>query len=396
MGRYPTATTEAIKKLLKKDPNMSYGKIANHFGVSRQAISQRMQKAKLRAKKPKILYNIDKDEIAKWIINNPDKSYVEGAKVFGCSDTAFAHMARNLGFKRVQNIRINKEKIIEIYKENPDLKMTQIAEKAGCAPMAVSNVLEEAGLREKIKQKIQDKEFKKYLKKHPKATAKEMAEVFGVTEYAIAKAKHRILYGPDKSTRNKDSKTKERADEKEILRLRDENPDWTVRQIAETAGFCLGSIGRILRKYKRQRGHKRMFDRDKMIAEFRKGKTMRELASKFGVSVNGIRAALCKEKLWIPKESGRITKEELKEFFKTCKSKQKTAEAAKHFGVTIPAISYLKKKYAMCKKKKYVPAKEVERLLLKGATIKQVAEVLECSVGTVYIVKRKMREKNNI
>ncbi len=338
---------KTLRQMVEKNPDITEGALAKHFGATRQAVSQRLHRLKIRTTRiPVVRYNLDDEEVRDWFEKNPQESYQEGSKRFKCSATALAYKAKRLGFDKDSSV--DKKRIEEVYKKNPEIQMTELAEAAGCSPGSASKVLAAAGLREKRKQRIDKKELAKLIKITPKLKNKELAEHFGTTVFAISKAKEALKKGP-----NKNKKTRgcgHRADDDSIAKIIQENPDSTLVNISKLTGFCLGTIGRIARKYKLQKGHKTCFDHDKACEEYEAGKPVKEIAKDMQVSEAAVRAIFYKRNIPTNRHHKSPPKEKLERYFQ--RKTAKNAEAAKHFGVSVSLILKLKTKYGIRKQNK--------------------------------------------
>ncbi len=279
---------ERLVEELRKNPDISYVELGKMFGCSKQAVYELCSRMGLARERHQIS-GIPESEMLSCIKNNPDKTYNEIAKILNVNACVIRRCALKAGISRAANVRKKIKQLLNYAKKQPGLMICEYADKFGLSDCCVSDLLAKHGLREKLVSHIDKKGLIKAIKKDPDRSRASLANEFHCSESTVSKVRAQFKY--PKKTKTKKT-TYPRIQWVEIEKALDENPTISVVSLSERFGIAVSTVSRFLRKNNRKRGHlKKVSDKD-VQALVDKGIPVKEIASVFGVCVNTIRNAM--------------------------------------------------------------------------------------------------------
>ena len=279
---------ERLVEELRKNPDISYVELGKMFGCSKQAVYELCSRMGLARERHQIS-GIPESEMLSCIQNNPDKTYNEIAEILNVNECVIRRCALKAGISRAANTREKIKQLLDYAKENPNLMICEYADKFGLSDCFVSDLLAKHGLREKIVSHIDKKGLIKAIKKEPDRSRASLANEFHCSESTVSKVRKQLKY--PKKTKTKKT-TYPRIQWGEIEKALDENPTISVVALAENFGIAVSTVSRFLRKNNRKRGHLKKVSDEDVQALLDKGTPVKEIASAFGVCVNTIRNSI--------------------------------------------------------------------------------------------------------
>jgi alkylated DNA nucleotide flippase Atl1 len=194
-----------------------------------------------------------KQRIIETLKNDPTKSYVEVAEMFGCSGPTVGAIAANAGLVRTVGLNLSSaeareiaernQRVLDAIRDNPSLTYKQIGKLAGCSADMVRHVVKKNGLparrsllpRQRIIDALQD----------PTKTYSEIGEMVNCSQKAVrgvAEATNAVPRVFSSITEKRFAEIKQRVQDA----IRD-NPSLTYKQLAELIGCTYENFNRIVR-----------------------------------------------------------------------------------------------------------------------------------------------------
>jgi superfamily II DNA or RNA helicase len=309
-------TPETKQRIINalQDPTKTYSEVARSFGVS---ITPIRALAKLQGVPPRAFFRGNcsnrltpetKQQIIDTLKDDPTKSYVEVAEMFGCGNTTVGAIAAKAGLVRTVSLNLSSAKAKEIaerdqrvsdaIRDNPALTYKQIGKLVGCSADLVRQVVKRNRLparrsflpKQRIIDALQD----------PTKTYSEIGEMLGCSQRAVrgvAEATNAVPRAFSSITEKRFAELKQRAQDA----IRD-NPNMTYKQVAALIGCTYENFNRVVRmlppEFSRQRPNRP--DISAILAWLKKnydGSNAKAVAERFGVGVSTIRSLIVKHGL---------------------------------------------------------------------------------------------------
>lgn len=188
-------TKEELENLIKENPHLTKKEISEHFGTSTATIYLLVKehnidyRTKTRGKgKPTIL----KEDLESFIKENPDSNIEQIAEHFRAYNSKITSLIReyNIDYqKKARRKTISKEDLEKFILENPDLNLTQIAEHFNKQETTIINLIKEYNIdyQRKFRGKsIPKEDLEVFIKENPTLNLLEIAEHFGVHKETIS------------------------------------------------------------------------------------------------------------------------------------------------------------------------------------------------------------------
>ncbi|RHL12359.1 HTH domain-containing protein [Bacillus licheniformis] len=285
-----------IKKKLEDNPDITVSMIAEELDVFPAQVYHQIQLHGMDYSERKHTKINDRvvENLKTLVSKHPDWTVSQLSKELDVSATSVWHIIKDNNIEYTPKVIKNKvdvEKLKEEIKSNPQWSVKQLAEKLGVSENTIRRKIEKYNIEytpKVIKNKVDVEKLKEEIKSNPQWSVKQLAEKLGVSENTIRRKieKYNIEYTP-KVIKNK----------VDVEKLKEEiknNPQWSVKQLAEKLGVSENTIRRKIEKYNIEytpKVIKNKVDVEKLKEEIKNNPkwTVKQLAEKFGVAENTIR-----------------------------------------------------------------------------------------------------------
>lgn len=386
---------EKLKKMISEHPEWTYEDFAKKFrcttrAISKAVITNNIEYSHRHVHRRAMLRN---EEIKEFVLAHPEMTYEEIGAKYGLSKNALGSRMKHMGIKRRPPIDERIEKTKEFALANPTMSRIDMTSKLGYPYHFVTGVLKKEFGR-KQQHWIDMEDLEKTLQENPKITRKELADKYGVTIHAVSAAKAR-LGKPRRSGR----KQPVRKTWVEIEKCIQENPNASLKEIAQKLGVCLGTIGLQVSKHNMKRGHKRKIDYESLEKEIKNGISVKDLAQKYRVRYSAIFQAAQRMGVPLQRKNAKAPSKEILVKYMEENPKETIEGIATHFGVAPQTILAAKARYGLTKSPKHIEKEQLIEEIKKNTPQADIAKKFGISQSSVSRIAneagiRRRKKKN--
>ncbi|XP_015189405.1 PREDICTED: uncharacterized protein LOC107073325 [Polistes dominula] len=226
--------------------------------------------------RPLITREQEIEELLRWMLEDPGITQAEIAGKYGISQSKVSALVnsqefndklketgRDLKLEKITSRNPRREwedkELVRLIHENPDISQRKLAKQLGLCQSTVSNRLKSLEIQNKLKEKGQrstsktprrekeDKELVRLIHENPDITPRKLAEQLGFSRATVNRRLNSLEIQnklKEKGQRSTLKTPRREREDKELVRLMNENPDITQRKLTEQLGLGLATVNK--------------------------------------------------------------------------------------------------------------------------------------------------------